>query len=167
MPNHRWLATAAYLVAGSLIFAPLLDATLGISPMHPMEFRWRFGAIGVLANAVIVPNAGILLMLITAISYRHANFRRALGVLALLAAAGWVVAIGLFVLDALQMRASVPAAMKASFTLAGALAIVKMVVDATVLAALGLVGVRGRGTDVSADERGLLVADAQRVRHPS
>ena len=163
MPNHRALAVAAYLVAASLILVPLLDATLAISPMRPTDFRWRFGATGVLSNAVMTPNAGVLLLLITAISYGHANFRRTIGALAFVAAAFWTVAISMFVLDALQMQPSVPAEMKTSFTVASSLALAKMVVDGTVLLALGFVGVRKSSGAAASSEPPLLMADPKKT----
>ena len=166
MPNHRGLMLGAYLVAASLVFVPLLDVSLAITPMRVADFRWRFGAAGLLANAVIIPQAGVLLLLATAISHGHATFRRILGGLALVAAALWLGTMPLFVLDALQMRPSVRAEMQTSITVATGLAMLKMAINTTVMTVLGLIGIRAsRSSEGASGGPELLVADSRKLRH--
>lgn len=155
MPRHRGLALGAYLVGAALILLPLFDASISISPPRFDDVRWRFGAAGLLANALLIPNSGLLLLLITAISYEHTTFRRAVGVLALIGVAVWLAAIGVFALDALQTRVAVRPEMSASFKVASWSAIGKMLVEAATLTVLGFVGVydvksrQGRTPDAS------------------
>ena len=163
MPKNRALAIGAYLVAGSLILVPLLDATLAIHPMRPGDFRWRFGAAGVVSNAIVTPNAGVLLMLFAAISFGHRVVRRIIGGLATLAAVFWAGAMVLFILDALQMKPSVPPQMHTSFEVASVLAFVKMTIDLTVLTALGVIGLSGARGETTGGTAAMLVTDPKRV----
>lgn len=142
MQRHPGLAAAAYLVGATLILIPLLDAAASVSPPFPGDFRWRFGAAGLLANALLIPNLGVLLLLVTAIGYGHSTFRRVVGVFAFIGVALCVTGIVMFALDALQTRPAVRPEMNASFAVASASAIAKMVLGAVTLFVLGLVGVR-------------------------
>ena len=145
MQKHRGLALSAYLVGATLIIIPLVDALLSISPLRFGDYRWRFGAVGMLANALLIPNAGFLLLLATAIIYSHTTFRRILGIVALVGATVFVFTIGLFALDALQTRPAVQPAMTLSFTVATLSAFTKMILGTTLLFVVGLTGTRDSG----------------------
>ena len=143
MERPRGFALAAYLVGATLIVMPLVDVSVAVSPPHVDDYRWRFGAAGLFANAVMLPNAGLLLLLATAISYGHAAIRRTLGVVAWVSGVLCVIAIAMFGLDALQTRPAVQPGMEMSFTLASVSAATKLLVAGVTLFALGIVGVGG------------------------
>ena len=161
MQRHRGLPLGAYLVGATLVVIPLFDAMLSISPAQPGDFRWRFGAAGLVANATMIPEAGLLLLLLTAIGYQHTMFRRVLGVLAFVGALACALTIGLFALDALQTRPAVRPEMMTSFVVAGISAIFKLLIAAVTLVVLGIVGVSG--SREARSEKSVLMVDSTRV----
>src|SRR5438876_5327559 len=143
MERPRGLVLATYLVGGTLTVLPLLDAWLSVSPFHMEDVRWRFGAAGLAANSLLLPSAGLLLLLAAAIVYGHTVFRRVLGVVALVAALACSIGVILFVLDAVQTRPEVRPGMSASFLLASSAAAVKMLIAVVTFFAVGRAGVDG------------------------
>lgn len=149
-PTHamqpRSIAWSAYAVAAALILFPLGDALLTLYPWNAGEARWRFGAAGVLANALLLPLAGLLIALLTAWATENRIFARVIGFLAAFAGVGWVAALILFALDALQTRAMVNPAMLASFNAAAIGGGVKGLILAAILGVIGVAGMQaGRG----------------------
>src|SRR5437762_3646353 len=137
----RGLSVAAYLVGGTLMLLPLVDASLSIAPFTPGEVRWRFGAAGLMASALLLPNAGLLLLLATAIVNGHTVVRRVVGILALAGAVVCVLGTLLFILDAIQTRPQVRPGMTTSFIVASVVAVMKLLIAAATQVAIGLVGV--------------------------
>src|SRR5205823_5520033 len=105
MDRIRGLSLAAYLVGGAMVLLPLVDASLSITPFQLTDVHWRFGASGLVANAMLMPTAGLLLLLVTAIWYGHARVRRTLGAAAFVAMAFCVLTFAMFTLDAVQTHA--------------------------------------------------------------
>ena len=161
MRSYRFLALAAYLVGASLILIPLADAILSIAPFQIGEVRWRFGAAGMLANAFLIPNAGLLLLLATAVAAGHTLFRRVVGIAAFVGVGLAVIAIGVFVLDTIQMQANIRPDIRRQLWLAAASGGMKMLLETMVLFVLGLAGMSGsRAKDTrNADITPLLVSD--------
>lgn len=143
MQRPRAIALGVYLVGAALVLLPLFDAIVSISPLRWDDVRWRFGAAALLANALLIPNAGLLLLLLASINHGHATFRRVLGVCAFVGVAFWLFAIGMFGLDAVQSRAAVRSDMSTSFAIASWSALGKMLVGTITLFVLGLIGIRG------------------------
>jgi hypothetical protein len=140
MTDQRRLAVPSYLVAAMLIAIPAFDAMMSVAPPHFGDPHWRYGAFGLLSNALMIPAAGVLIVLATAWTLEHRVTLRVVGV------ASWVVAIvallGLvmFALDALQTRAAVVPAMVLSFRVATITATVKMIVGVVAFVAFGRAG---------------------------
>ena len=78
MNNYRQLAPGAYLVAFLLFFIPFFDASLSLAPWHLGSSQWRFGAFGLLSNALMLPAAGSLIAITTAIVAGHVRVVRVL-----------------------------------------------------------------------------------------
>lgn len=161
MRSHRFLALAAYLIGAALILVPLGDAALSISPLRVGEVRWRFGAVGMLANAFLLPNAGMLLLLATAIAYGHMWFRRTIGIVAFVGLGLTLLGITVFALDAIQLQATVPPEVRRQLWVAAGSAGVKLVLETVILLAIGLAGVAAWRTRASKnpDVAPLLVTD--------
>ena len=68
MNNYRSLAPGAYVVAFLLFFIPFFDASLSLAPWNLASSQWRFGAFGLLSNALMLPAAGTLIAVATAIA---------------------------------------------------------------------------------------------------
>jgi hypothetical protein len=133
----RRLAVAAYLVAFSLIIIPLFDASMSVMPMHPGAPQWRFGAVGLLSNALMIPLAGLLIAVGVAMTNGHRRTMTTLGILSWIGAALVLVSIAVFALDALQTRTAVRPQMRLSFTVASITAMFKLLLGTVVLGAFG------------------------------
>lgn len=101
------LRIAAYVILLTAIAFGLADLLLSVQPMRPGAVQWRFGVVGLAANAVVAP---LVLLLLLATYAWWMGDRRVLmstsvisGLLVLLLVLG----IGAFVLDGLQMRRQV------------------------------------------------------------
>jgi len=60
MLQNRRIVWPSYLVAFSLLVIPPIDALMQTMPAHPSEPRWRWGAFGLLSNAMMIPMIGLL-----------------------------------------------------------------------------------------------------------
>ncbi len=127
MNNYRQLAPGAYLVAFLLFFIPLFDATLSLAPWHAASSQWRFGAFGLLSNALMLPAAGALVAVSAAIAAGHVRMVRVLAVLCWVMVAVLVVSTVLFALDAMQSRRMIRPEMSLSYYVASATALGKLV----------------------------------------
>ena len=152
MQRHRSLIAAAYVVGIALVVVPFADAAITVLPFRPDDVRWRFGVIGVLANALLIPDAGLLLLLTTAILAGHTRARTVLGVLAVIGVVGCVAAIGLFSLDAVQTRAVVRPGMGVPFAVASVSAVVKLLLATATLVVLSVVGLRAPASPVAPEK---------------
>lgn len=121
----RPLATPAYALAVLLIVIPLLDTLFAMLPTRLGDVSWRFGALGLGSQALMTPLLGALVALATAVLLEHRRGVRVLQVLAWVVAAGLVGAIVLFLLDAVQVRASVKAEAKPALDKVSVLALGK------------------------------------------
>lgn len=142
MIDSRQLAWPAFLVSAALILFPLADSVTSLYPWNIADPRWRFGAIGLLSNALILPVLGALIAHVTAAVLRHRAMRRLIGVVATLAGAVIMASLAIFALDALQTRASVQPQMQLSFTVATITAAVKTLLAGATLLAIGITTLR-------------------------
>ena len=141
MTSTKRLGPAAYLVAFSLVAIPLFDAATSTRPLHLHDPRWRFGAVGVVSNAMLFPVFGALLAIVAATMLEHRRTRRLLAVLTFLGTAICLAALGLFVLDALQTHSGVRPEFERSFVLASITVAVKLVIFAAAFCAMGVAGI--------------------------
>src|SRR5438105_4643252 len=128
--NNRRLFQSAYVLAATLIALPIFDATMAIRPFHLGEARWRFGAVGILTNALMLPTAGFVIAGFVAQSQEHRRFLRFLGALSLLVGVVCVLAMGAFALDALQSAGTVRTEVKIPLAIATVAGLVKLILGA-------------------------------------
>jgi hypothetical protein len=107
----RPFAAAAYVVAALLILAPPLDIWFSMPVTDVSEARWRFGAVGLVTGAMLLPVAGFLLAMVTAVLCGHRRMFGAVMALGGAAVIALVLALGLFVLDAMEVRQGIAAGM--------------------------------------------------------
>jgi hypothetical protein len=132
------LAGPLYLVAALLVVIPLADFLLSVPPSEFSNVQWRFAAVGLLAGFMLTPVLGLAMALVVAAVLEHYRVQRWLVAVSLLMATV-LIALSLgFVLDMLQVRASVPDEGRAAFTNAWTRAILKHALAATAFAYLGL-----------------------------
>ena len=126
MNNYRNLAPGAYVVAFVLFFVPFFDAALSLAPWNVASSQWRFGAFGLLSNALMLPAAGVLIAVATAIAAGHVRVVRVLAILCWSAVVVLLVSTVLFSLDALQSRRMIRPEMALSYYVASATAMGKL-----------------------------------------
>lgn len=128
--NSRQLAPCTYAVALTLVAIPLFDAAMSVAPFHLATAQWRFGAVGLFSNALMLTAVGYFLAVATAVTLEHLRLRSVLRVVAWVVVAGIVCSIALFGLDALQTRPAVRPEMQLSFVVASVTAVCKLLVGA-------------------------------------
>ena len=170
MAPQRQLATPAYLVGFALICIPPFDALMQILPDRLSDPRWRFGAFGLMSNAMMIPLTGLLVVFLVAALFEHRLVQKVLGVLSLLLA---IVIVGLFVvfaLDALQVRPAVVPAASRAFWVATITASAKAMVGVLTLGAFAWAGLRGPRLSrpaVSARPNAMIIGSPTSVRASS
>jgi hypothetical protein len=143
----KGLAAPAYLTAALLIVFPLIDTGFALLPFRTGELAWRFGALGLVSQALMTPLLGGLIALVTAAVFRHRRALRAVQILAWVVVALSIGAIAVFLLDVVQMRATVRPEMKGAIDKASGVAMLKYLGGAAVAVTLALASQRAiRGT---------------------
>ena len=160
MTPPRRLAWPAYLVSFALMITPAYDAALSVLPSRLGDARWRYGAIGLLSNTMMISLTGLLLVLGIALLLDHKRMIRAVGLLGAIGAVICVVALVLFGLDALQTRGGVQPNMARSFMLATVNAAGKLVISVLALAGFAVVCLRGSKSSRGAGPRPSLIVRA-------
>jgi hypothetical protein len=102
------LMSAAYFLAALLVVIPAGDYLTNIWVMRTGDLQWRYGSEGLLAGFLLTPCLGLALALALATRRRQGRFLRFLGIVMVLCAVCVVGVCGDFVLNALQLRRSVP-----------------------------------------------------------
>jgi hypothetical protein len=123
------LRVPTYLVLGSALIFALVDFFLAVAPLQVGNVMWRFGAVGLGANAIVTPLVLCVLIYALAVWLGDRAMIATIGVFAALLALYLLVAVGAFSLDALQMRSRVAPAAHGKFIVASAVAIVKIVIE--------------------------------------
>jgi chromate transport protein ChrA len=123
-------------------------------PFRLHDPRWRFGAFGIMSNAMLVPLVGLLIAFVAAATFEHRLLQRVLGLVCL--GIGAIVALGLvlFGLDALQVRQQFQPAAQLAFRVASTTAVMKSFLAVITLGAFGLASFRApRGARASRREK--------------
>lgn len=155
MLQSRQLAWPAYLVAVAMILVPLVDAWTTLYPWNFADARWRFGAVGLVSNAMMIPLAGLLVAFVTAWVREQRTLLRVIGGFGFVASVVCAAALVSFALDALQTRAQVRPEMRLSFNVASITAALKTLLSGATFLAFGLSGWRaGKVTDASRKSSG-------------
>lgn len=119
------LAGPLYLVAGLLFFMPLLDFAMSIGPAQFASVQWRFASVGLLSGYTLMPLLGLAMALGLAGLLRQRVAQRVLIVFCLTLAVVIVLISVVFLLDVVQLRATVPADGRPAFQSASMRALAK------------------------------------------
>lgn len=137
-PVSRPLAWSCYAIGVLLVLAPLADLVAGLGAATPGGVPWRFGAIGLLSGALVIPMLGLGLCFAGAVILEHRLVLRLLSVLGVVLLLVIGVLLGLFALDTLQVRLQVPQEAKRAFDLAALKAAGTLLLEVMVLAVLAV-----------------------------
>jgi hypothetical protein len=148
--GERSVVGALIPVALLLILSPMADLMAALLPMRAGEVSWRFGAYGLLTNALVTPIVGLAIIEVVA-SLQHrrnvtATIAAMCGLLALLLVGGFA----LFVLDYLQLRTAVGANARGPYDSAAIKAMIVAAIESVVLLWLAITGFRASGIADSA-----------------
>lgn len=132
------LGRALYLVAALLVVTPLLDVLSNVWPLAIGDLRWRYGTVGLLSGFLLTSLLGMALAVLTAVVLRQRRVLSVLSVLNLVAAVTLLAAAGLFVLDVLQVRGTVPVESRSLFDVGAVKALFKHATLMVSFAALGI-----------------------------
>ncbi len=141
-------------VAFLLIASPLADLVAAFLPVRPGEVSWRFGAYGLVTNALVTMILGLAIIMVVN-GFRQG--RRAIALTATVCAVLALFLIGgfaLFVLDYLQLRQAVGVAARGPYDSAAFKAMIVAVLEAGVLVSMAIAGFRASGiTDAARGRR--------------
>lgn len=137
MEPLRRLAPAAIGIAALLLLFPLVDYLGNAWPFRPGAVDWRYGVVGMISTYLGSPLLGLLVLSITAASLTRPRLSRVLGAVCWLAAVLLLAALGLFLLDSIQVRSSAPANARWVTTTSFLLASGKILLAAIALMLLG------------------------------
>ncbi|MEO8338002.1 MAG: hypothetical protein ABI664_23715 [bacterium] len=125
----RHLRVPGYLFFGIAMILPILDLLISVYPLRLGTVVWRFGAVGLLSNAIGAPLLVLFFIFALAVFSGDKRVIATVGVIAALIALLLVAGAGSFALDALQMKRRVQAAAQQRFMMASAQAMVKLVAE--------------------------------------
>ncbi|MEO7996539.1 MAG: hypothetical protein ABI852_03795 [Gemmatimonadaceae bacterium] len=115
LENDDGLRRILYLSALLLFFMPYFQAMAGLWPIQVGALQWRFQATGAMSGILMLPFLGLVLALAVARSCGHKGIARIVGVISALTVFGIICALGLFAMDALQLKKVVRDVQMASF----------------------------------------------------
>lgn len=137
MDPEEALAGPLYAVAALLFVVPILDFFLSVPPAELSNVQWRFAAVGLFSGYTLTPILGIAMALVLSAMLKQYRFQRILVIACLTIGIGLLTLTAGFLLDMLQVRATVPRDGRAAFNSATNRAILKHVVSGGVLIFMG------------------------------
>ena len=135
------LSGPLYLVAALLILVPTVDFLLSVPPAQFANVQWRFATVGLLSGHLLMPILGFGLAFVISAVLEQPRVQRVLVILCLLMSLALLVLSAGFVLDVMQVRASIPLEGQPAFSAAWTRAILKLVLS---FVAFGFLGWRAR-----------------------
>jgi hypothetical protein len=149
MDRLKHLATPLLLFAVLMITLPLIELAGALWPVGLGNAEWRFGAVGLLSNALMQPLLGSFILVLVAALGEKRWLQQAMWVFNALAAVFLLALVPLFVLDALELRSRVPDGANLAFDVASTRAVFVHGFAAVVLAALSRGGFRASKKDAT------------------
>jgi len=142
LENDDGLRRLLYFGAFLLFFMPYFQGLAGLWPLRFGTVQWRFQAAGVMSGILMQPFLGLLLALAVARNTGNKTLSKVIGGVGLLTALVLVVAIGLFVLDALQLKTIVQDAQLLQFKKVMTSALMTMLMALVAFSVLGIIALR-------------------------
>jgi hypothetical protein len=145
-----WATAGLYSLAFVAIFFPMLDLITTVLPLRPTNFQWRYGALGLTPGYLHLPLLGVGILLAIAYLRGHQAVLRWTGAASLVVSAFLVLALGVFLLDVIEMRSMRQGGERSLVLAGGAIQATKYSVSVVALLLLGLGGWRTAGRMASA-----------------
>ncbi|HEU5169933.1 MAG TPA: hypothetical protein VFU46_05320 [Gemmatimonadales bacterium] len=149
----RTVLAALLPVALLLIMSPLADLIAALLPVRASEVSWRFGAYGLLVNALVTPILGLSIITVTSALRERRRATVTVSAVNALLALLLIGGFALFVLDYFQLRQAVGAASRGAYDAAAFKAMIVAALEAGVLGWLAVVGFRAASVGSEAPQR--------------
>jgi hypothetical protein len=143
--GERSVVGALIPVALLLIASPMADLMAALLPMRAGEVSWRFGAYGLLTNALVTPIVGLAIVEVVSGLQHRRNTTAAIAAICAALALLLVGGFALFVLDYLQLRTAVGANARGPYDSAAIKAMIVAALESIVLLWLAITGFRASG----------------------
>jgi hypothetical protein len=104
--DRQSVLAAIYPVAALLTVTPLINAIVGTWPLRFASVSWRFGLTGMILDGLVTPLLGIALLMGVATVLDHRSVLRVVSGTAVLAGAILSLAVVVFLLDYIELRAT-------------------------------------------------------------
>lgn len=134
----RWIARGLYLLALFLLTSPIADVISAVWPVRPDNVLWRYTFLEFAGSHLHTPILGISLALLVAIWTRNDLLLRFLGVVMILASVLLLPAMGILMVDLLQILVAREAQAEQAILAGGMILQIKYGGASVVLAALGI-----------------------------
>jgi hypothetical protein len=129
--------TGAYFFLFTLFMWPLVDLLSNAWPLQPGNIQWRFGFMGLMTAYLHTPLLALALLMGLGFARGHKKTLRLLSLLLLTGAFLLILVMGLFALDAIQLRSVTPEENLGAFHAGSILSELKFF---TAMASAGLLG---------------------------
>lgn len=136
--SARRLRAPGYSIMGGLIVLQLIEIAVRSWPFRAASPAWRLGFVGTTAGALGTPLFGLLIVLAIAVASDDRTAAYAVSIVSWLATALCVTAIGVFALDALQVKSQVGSSLAGQYDVGSGWVAVKMVVGAVLFLVLAV-----------------------------
>lgn len=140
----RPLAGALYLAGTLLLIVTLFDYLATIWPHRPSAVEWRYGSAGLLGGFLLSPLLGLALIALAGAIVQSRAALVSTEVVGVVVGALLLVIPALFLLDSLQVRASIEEEMRGPFLFGVGKAVFKLLTGAAAFLLLGLAARRVR-----------------------
>ena len=136
--SGRALAWALYSVCGLFLISPALDVMAAILPPHPGNIQWRFGLMVSIAPSIMTGVISLAMFAVLGVLFGHRSVMSSVGVISLLLSITYLMMLGLFGLDLLQLRKAVPPDRQLAFWIMSLKCLAQILTGAFALLLLGL-----------------------------
>jgi hypothetical protein len=140
--SARRLRWPGYLVMASTTIVQVLDVGIRAWPFRIHSPAWRLGVVGFAANAVGTPMLAFLVILAIAVFSGDRGVTYFISALSGLAAVLCLFAIGVFGLDAMQMKGQVQASLSHQYDVASFWLVIRVLISAIMFAVLAVSALR-------------------------
>ena len=138
----RGLRVPGYLIMAMMTIVQMVDVGMRASPLRIHSAAWRLGVVTASANGVGTPLLALFLTLVLAVAARDRFVTLFVGVLSAVFAFLCFVAIGVFTLDALQMKSQVQPGFSHQYDVASLWLAVRLAMSAVAFAILTISAIR-------------------------
>jgi hypothetical protein len=154
MRHLQRLTTPALALAVVLILTPLMELVVALWPATPGQASWRVGAVGLVSRSLVTPLLGVLAILAAGLVAERRGVVRGFAVLSSFLVLFIGGSLGLYLIDALEVRGLMTPEQKGRFDVTAAVAVAKLVMAGLVSAAFTVVGWRAAGAMGEGSGRG-------------